>query len=47
MEVLRAFVTFPVSFAAERFGAVRECAAVRTLVAFLMFPGSSRLDRLG
>lgn len=44
MEVLRAFVAFPVSFAAEGFGAVRECAAVRTFVAFLMFSGSSKLD---
>lgn len=37
VEVLRCFVTFPVGFAAEGFGAVRECAAVRAFVAFSMF----------
>lgn len=38
VEVLGAFVAFPVGFAAEGLGTVGECAAVRTLMTFLMFP---------
>lgn len=37
VEVLGGLVAFPVSFAAEGFGAVWECAAVGAFVAFLMF----------
>jgi hypothetical protein len=38
VEMLGGFMTFPVGFAAEGFGAVRECAAVWSFVAFLVFP---------
>jgi len=37
VEVLGGLVAFPVGFAAEGFGAVRECAAVGAFVAFLVF----------
>jgi hypothetical protein len=38
VEMLGGFMTFPVGFAAEGFGAVRECAAIWSFVAFLVFP---------
>jgi hypothetical protein len=39
VEMLGGFMAFPVGFAAEGFGAVRECTAVWSFVAFLVFPG--------
>lgn len=37
--MLGALVAFPVGFAAEGFGAVWECAAIGSFVAFLVFSG--------
>jgi hypothetical protein len=48
VEVLGGFVAFPVCFAAEGFGAVGKCTAVRTFVTFLVFSvwGEGWLDGL-
>lgn len=35
--MLRAFMAFPIGFAAEGLGAVRECTAVGAFMPFLMF----------
>jgi hypothetical protein len=47
MEVLGGLVALPVSFAAERLSTVGECAAIRSLMAFLVFSvGLLELDRI-
>lgn len=45
MEVLGTLVALPVGLAAERFGTVRECAAVGPFVTFLVLPSCSLLGR--
>lgn len=44
VEVLGALVALPVSLAAEGFGTVWECAAIRPFVTFLVLPDGSLLD---
>lgn len=47
VEVLGALVAFPVGFAAEGLGTVGECAAVWSLMTFLVLPIGLMLDTVG